>query len=83
MQVFRLSSEVAISARITTYLGENPIPVRLPVRWMTISKMYLRKARVGKSVSYMLSCLKSKSLRGRLTLARLPVTMQLLGNALC
>lgn len=50
MEVFRLSSEAAISVRITTYLGERPIPVRFSMRWMTISKMYLRKVRAGKSV---------------------------------
>ena len=50
MEVFRLSSEAAISARITTYLVEKSIPVRLPVKWITISKMYLRNVRAGKSV---------------------------------
>lgn len=72
MEVFKLSSAVAKSARITTYLEEKPIPVRLAVRWMTISKMYLRKVRVGKSVSYMLSCLKSKRLRGKADLGPSP-----------
>lgn len=52
MVPFRLSSEAAKSARITMYFVEKFAPVRLPVRWMTISKIYLRKLRAGNSVKW-------------------------------